>query len=270
MRKSVLFLLLAFPLFAQEPPVVGSMASPGNWSDAPVTATVDINRVYTTINNAPNADGAFQAQYTSTVFNLFLYQREIQVKGLPTFPKWFTNVQVGFETMPQTGGTTSTPTTVLPSGFDPKGITTATRIYGTVTFGLATNVEKVNHSIRDTGPFLDLRLFDYIKNDNVKGNDRSGSYRLGWAWIVPVDEGKKNVIEMELAGAHDKFFVEEPNRFQGRIRYNLYPAGSEANSIFLEFSYNRSMHSNGPLELKYLAGIRLNVQKVVTGLLGID
>jgi hypothetical protein len=260
MLKTILFLALALPLLAQET----QMAPPsGNWSDGPATATVDVNRVYTNINNSTNSDKAFQSQYTSTVFNLFLYQR--QLMNVKTFPKLFTNVQIGFETMPQTGGTTMAP----PAGFDPKGVTTAQRIYGTVTIGLATNLEKVNHSIRDTGPFLDLRLFDYIRNNNVGGNDRSGSFRLGWAWIVPVDEGKKNIIEMELAAAHDKFF-DESNRFQGKIRYNLYPASGDANSVFVEFSYNRSMRNNGPLELKGIAGVRLNLQKVVVGLLGID
>ena len=229
----------------------------------PVIATVDISRVNTNIENASNKDGVFQSTYTSTVFNLFLVQRNIQspLKTMTGF--YYVNVGVGFETLPQTGGTIAEPPI---TSFDSSGIKTASRTTGTVTFGWSFDTQRVNQSIKAAGPFVDIRLFDYIKGDNVGKRDKSGSYRLGYHYAVPLDSNNQNIIQLEISGGYDRYYSQSW-RILGKARYNLYPI-SDGSCGFLEFSYNRSIHSTGPVELRYSVGVKLELRKLVSGLVG--
>jgi hypothetical protein len=233
---------------------------------SPVTATVDVARVNTNINNAPNSTGVFQSNYSSTVFNLFLLQKPIQSpirKTLTGF--YYVNVSVGFETLPQTGGTLTDPPSPS-AGFDSNAIKTASRTCGVLTLGLSFDTDRVNKSIKAAGPFLDVRLFDYIKNDNVGNRDRSGSYMVGYHYVVPLDDARHNIIQLELSVGHDKFYS-EPDRIVGKAQYHFYPV-KDSNSVFFDFSYNRNLQSVGPIELRYTAGVRFDLPKLISAMVG--
>lgn len=240
---------------------------PQNPEVNPVVATVDVIRVNTNIDNAVNKDGVFQSYYTSTLFNLYLLQSKVQspLRTLTGF--YYVNVQVGFETLPQTGGTIAEPPSPT-AGFDSSGIKTASRTSGTLTFGWSFDTNRINRSIKAAGPFLDYRLFDYIKDDNVGKRDRSGSFRVGYHYVIPLDSNNRNIIQLELSAGRDRFYATNPSRVIGKARYDLYPV-IDGNSVFFEFSYNRNMNGGvGPVELRYAAGVRFDAQRLISGLTG--
>lgn len=225
--------------------------------DEPVRATIDYAKVRTNIQNAANQDGVFQATLDSTIFNLFLYQNEFKLRSLTA--NYYFNLKVGFETVPQLDGTYAAG---VPKSSN--AISNSERIFGSIQGGLAIGT-RYSKSIKDSGPFFEYRLFDYRKSD-PKSEVRPRAYKLGWGYQVPLG---KDVIELEIAGEHDPNYTDQPTRTYGRARYNYFMV-EEGSCAFFEFAYNRPMKTGlGPINLSYTLGLRMDVRKLVEGIIGI-
>jgi hypothetical protein len=227
--------------------------------------TLDLSKYQTNVHDAYNADKSFTSTYSDITMNLFLYQCKTSYTLLGKPLEYYINLQVSAQTLPQTGGTISQPDGTPAASFDPVQIQTAQRYLGTVTIGLQ-RFTRYSQSIKASGPYLDLRLFDYIRGNNTDAAHQRG-LKLGWLALVPVDEGQKNLIEVDTGVSLDQCYAEK-YRLVGRVRYNLF-AVKDGGALFLDVLVNQAVNGHGPSEIRYGLGTKLNAQKVIWGFLGL-
>lgn len=231
----------------------------------PVVMTIDLSKYQTNINDALNSDKSFTSTYSDTTLNLFLYQHKTVYMFLGKPLEYYINLQVSAQTLPQTGGTINTPATGSSSTFDPTQIQTAQRYLGVITFGLQRDT-RYSLSVKASGPYIDLRVFDYVRGDNRDASKQRGA-KIGWLALVPIDEGLRNLVETDLGVSLDQNYSEK-YRVSARIRYNLF-AVKDGGAVFVDISANQSVNGHGPTEIRYGLGTKMNAQKLIAGALGL-